>query len=322
MQTPSASRALPFRVVYHEGYDLNFGPHVFPSHKYRLIRERLLEEGIAREADFIEPEPAPIEDLLLVHDPGWIERLRTGTLDFHEIRTLEVPYSRQMVNAYILAAGGTTLAGELALAEGVGFNLGGGFHHAFRGHGEGFCAINDIAVAVRSLMRRGRIGKALIVDCDVHQGNGTAAIFAGDPNVFTLSIHQYANYPAEKPPSTIDIHLPDGVGDAEYLKRLHDPLLAAVTGFRPDLMVYVAGADPYYEDQLGGLALTLEGLQERDRLVIESALSHRVGVAVTLAGGYALELEDTVQIHVNTVVAAAESLKEAGWRRRTRQQAR
>ncbi len=321
METRSASRALPFRVVYHEGYDLNFGPHVFPSQKYRLIRERLLVEGIAKEGDFIEPEPAPIEDLLLVHERGWIERLRTGTLDFHEIRTLEVPYSRQMVNAYILAAGGTTLAGELALADGVGVNLGGGFHHAFPGHGEGFCAINDIAVAVRSLMRRGRIQRALIVDCDVHQGNGTATIFAGDENVFTLSIHQYANYPAEKPPSTIDIHLPDGVGDEEYLKRLHDPLLAAVTGFRPDLMVYVAGADPYYQDQLGGLALTIEGLKERDRLVIESALTHRVGVAVTLAGGYAIKLEDTVTIHVNTVAAAAECLEEAGWRRPARQEA-
>lgn len=321
METRSASRALPFRVVYHEGYDLNFGPHVFPSQKYRLIRERLLVEGIAKEGDFIEPEPAPIEDLLLVHERGWIERLRTGTLDFHEIRTLEVPYSRQMVNAYILAAGGTTLAGELALADGVGVNLGGGFHHAFPGHGEGFCAINDIAVAVRSLMRRGRIQRALIVDCDVHQGNGTATIFAGDENVFTLSIHQYANYPAEKPPSTIDIHLPDGVGDEEYLKRLHNPLLAAVTGFRPDLMVYVAGADPYYQDQLGGLGLTIEGLKERDRLVIESALTHRVGVAVTLAGGYAIKLEDTVTIHVNTVAAAAECLEEAGWRRPARQEA-
>ncbi len=317
MEIPSASRALPFRVIYHEGYDLNFGSHVFPSHKYRLIRERLLREGIAREGDFLEPEPAPLEDLLLVHEPGWIERLRTGTLDFHEIRTLEVPYSRQMVNAYILAAGGTTLAGELALADGVGFNLGGGFHHAFPGHGEGFCAINDIAVAVRSLMHRGRIERALIVDCDVHQGNGTAVIFAGDPDVFTLSIHQYANYPAEKPPSSVDIHLPDGIGDEEYLKRLHDPLLAAVTGFRPDVMVYVAGADPYYEDQLGGLGLTIEGLKERDRLVLESALSHRVGVAVTLAGGYALKLEDTVRIHVNTVVAAAECLEEVGWRRRS-----
>ncbi len=316
METRPASRALPFRLVYHEGYDLNFGPHVFPSHKYRLIREKLLEEGIAREGDFVEPEPASLEDLLLVHEADWIERLRTGTLDFHQIRTLEVPYSRQMVNAYILAAGGTTLAGELALADGVGFNLGGGFHHAFPGHGEGFCAINDIAVAVRSLMRKGRIRKALIVDCDVHQGNGTAVIFAGDENVFTLSIHQYANYPAEKPPSTIDIHLPDGVGDEEYLRRLHDPLLAAITGFGPDLVVYVAGADPYYQDQLGGLALTMEGLKERDRLVMEAALSHRAGVAVTLAGGYALKLEDTVRIHVNTVVAAAECLEEVGWRRR------
>ncbi len=316
MDAQGTDRKLPFRLVYDDGYDLNFGSHVFPCQKYRLIRERLLAKGDASAADFVAPAPAPDEDLLLVHRADWIERLKQGTLSFHDIRLLEVPYSRQMVNAFILSAGGTTLAARLALDDGVGFNIGGGFHHAFPGHGEGFCAINDIAVAIRALQRDRLIRKALVVDCDVHQGNGTAEIFASDPAVFTISIHQYNNYPARKPPSTIDVHLPNGVGDEEYLKRLSGPLQAGVNGFQPDLLVYVAGADPYCQDQLGGLSLTLDGLQERDRLVIETALRHRVPVAVTLAGGYAYELADTVAIHCNTAVAAKECLLDVGWRRR------
>lgn len=314
METRGHSPTLPFRLVYHEDYDLNFGPHVFPSHKFRMIREKLLEEGHATPADFIEPEPAPDSDLLLVHDAEWIRRLQDGTLSFHDIRQLEAPYSRQMVRAYVLAAGGSTLAAECALRDGIGFNVGGGFHHAFAGHGEGFCAINDIAVAVRSLQERGLIKKALIVDCDVHQGNGTAAIFGNDTEVFTLSIHQFHNYPSEKPPSTLDIHLPDGVGDLDYMKRLQDPLREAVTGFSPDLLVYVAGADPYCKDQLGGLSLTMEGLKERDCLVMRTALESRVPVAVTLAGGYATQFEDTVQIHTNTAIAARECLAGGEWR--------
>ncbi|HBY61174.1 MAG TPA: histone deacetylase [Solibacterales bacterium] len=305
---------LPFRLVYHEAYDLNFGSHVFPSTKYKLIRARLLRLGVAQPEDFVEPEPPPDEDLLLVHEPGWVERLKNGTLSFHEVLKLEVPYSRQMVNAYWLAAAGTTLAGRIALEHGVGYNVGGGFHHAFPGHGEGFCAINDVAVAIRRLQKDGLIEKALVIDCDVHHGNGTAAIFAGDKSVFTMSIHQLNNYPAEKPPSTIDIHLADGVADAEYLQKLKGPYEMAVSGFRPDLVMYVAGADPYMDDQLGGLSLTLEGLKARDRLVIDTALRYRAPVAITLAGGYAYELMDTVAIHYNTAVAAKESLEEAGWR--------
>ena len=307
------SRRLPFRLVYHDDYDLNFGIHVFPTQKYRLIRERLLAMGFASPADFVRPEPASEEDLLRVHEESWIRRLRNGTLGFDDIRRLEVPYSRRMVDAFIAAAGGTTLAGQTALEDGVGFNIGGGFHHAFPGHGEGFCAIHDIAVAIRRLQRDGRIRKALVVDCDVHQGNGTAAIFASDPSVFTISIHQRQNYPMEKPPSTIDIHLPDGVGDEEYLNRLADPVLGAVSGFRPDLMMYIAGADPYCYDQLGGLCLTMEGLQERDRFVMETALTHGVPVAVTLAGGKAAKLEDTVTIHVNTAEVALDCLTETAW---------
>lgn len=309
----SSDRKLPFRLIYHEGYDLNFGAHVFPSQKYRMIRERMLSTGFAAPSDIIEPQPAPDEDLLSVHEADWIRRLQKGTLSFDEIRMLEVPYSRQMVQAFTLSAGGTTLAAECALRDGAGFNIGGGFHHAFAGHGEGFCAINDIAVAVRSLQRRSLIRKALIVDCDVHHGNGTAAIFATDKDVFTISIHQYHNYPAEKPPSTVDIHLPDGIGDEEYLKRLMDPLQAAISGFGPDLLVYVGGADPYAEDQLGGLSLSLDGLKQRDWLVFETAREHKVPVAITLAGGYAMKIEDTVTIHTNTALAARECLINAHW---------
>jgi len=263
----------------------------------------------------VEPQTASDDDLLLVHDEAWIRRLRTGTLDFHEIRQLEVPYSQQTVNAYLLAAGGSILASELALRDGVGFNLGGGFHHAFASHGEGFCAINDIAVAVRSLLNRGLIERALIVDCDVHQGNGTASIFAADTQVFTLSIHQYQNYPSEKPPSTLDIHLPDGVGDDDYLQRLAEPLRSAIAGFRPGLLFYVSGADPYEQDQLGALDLSLEGLKRRDRLVVAAALEHHTPVAIALAGGYAAELADTITIHANTAIAAAECLAQSGWSR-------
>jgi acetoin utilization deacetylase AcuC-like enzyme len=304
---------LPFHLVYHEGYDLNLGSHVFPSQKFRLIRERLLAEDFAAPEDFVAPEPSPDEDLLLVHESGWVERLKTGALSYEEILQLEIPYSPEMARAFCLAAGGTTLAARLALEQGVAYNVGGGFHHAFRDHGEGFCAINDIAVGIRKLQREGEITRAMVVDCDNHHGNGTAAIFAGDPTVFTLSIHQYNNYPARKPPSTVDVHLSDGVSDEEYLERLSAAYRFPLHGFHPELLVYVAGADPYYEDQLGGLSLTLEGLKRRDRLVIETALRDGTAVAIVLAGGYAVHLEDTVTIHANTAKVAKEALEAAGW---------
>jgi acetoin utilization deacetylase AcuC-like enzyme len=304
---------LPFHLVYHEGYDLNLGSHVFPSQKFRLIRERLLAEGFATPEDFVAPEPAPDEDLLLVHERGWIQRLKTGKLSYEEILQLEIPYSPEMARAFCLAAGGTTLAARLALEQGVAYNVGGGFHHAFPDHGEGFCAINDIAVGIRTLQREGKITRAMVVDCDNHHGNGTAAIFAGDPTVFTLSIHQYNNYPAQKPPSSVDVHLSDGVNDEEYLERLSAAYRFPLHGFHPELLVYVAGADPYREDQLGGLSLTLEGLKRRDRLVIETALREGTAVAIVLAGGYAVHLEDTVTIHANTAKVAKEALEAAGW---------
>jgi len=308
---------LPFRLVYHERYDLNFGEHVFPSKKFKWLHDRMLWTRFAVKEDFIAPEPATDADLLLAHDRAWIDKLSNGTITYQEILQLEVPYSRHMVEGYWLAAGGSMLAARLALADGIGYNLGGGFHHACPDHGEGFCAINDIAVAVRRAQRDGLIERAMVVDCDVHHGNGTAAIFAGDRSVFTLSIHQYNNYPAVKPPSSLDIHLADGVGDAEYLNRLAGGYRPALKMFRPQLIVYVAGADPYYQDQLGGLSLTLDGLRERDRLVIRSALEEGVPVAIVLAGGYAQSVEDTVTIHAATAEVAKEELEKVGYRRKT-----
>lgn len=299
---------LPFQLVYHPRYDLNLGDHVFPARKYRLIHDRMLEEGFADLDDFVEPEAASDDDVLRIHDADWVRRLKTGTLSEAEIMRLEIPYSREMVAGFWLATGGTILAARNALRDRIGFNIGGGFHHAFADHGEGFCAIHDVAIAIRALQHDRLIEKALVVDCDVHHGNGTAAIFAGDASVLTLSLHQFHNYPSEKPPSVIDIHLADGVEDAEYLDRLARALQVAMS-FQPDLAVYVAGADPYREDQLGGLALSMEGLKRRDALVFETALAQTVPVAVVLAGGYARETNDTVTIHCNTARAAAEALE-------------
>ena len=298
---------LPFRLVYHPRYDLNLGDHVFPARKYRLIHDRLLEERFAEPAHFIEPQPVSDDDVLRVHNPGWVHRLKTGTLTAAEITKLEISYSREMVDGFWLATGGTIVAARNALRDRMGFNLGGGFHHAFPAHGEGFCAIHDVAIAIRALQNDRAIEKALVVDCDVHHGNGTAAIFAGDRSVLTLSLHQFNNYPSEKPPSTIDVNLSDGVEDDEYLDRLSGALEVAMS-FAPDLVFYLAGADPYRQDQLGGLALTMDGLKRRDRLVLETALSQSVPVAVVLAGGYARDTEDTVTIHCNTARAAREAL--------------
>ena len=300
---------LPYQLVYHEQYDLHLGEHVFPSKKYKWLHDRLLRTRFAELADFTAPEPATDEDVLLVHSREWVVKLRSGTLSYQDILQLEIPYSRQMVEAFWLAAGGTILAARLALQAGVGFNIGGGFHHAFPNHGEGFCAINDIAIAVRRLQRDGAVKRCMVVDCDVHHGNGTAAIFSGDTSVFTLSIHQFNNYPSDKPLSSLDIHLADGIGDAEYIHRLGNGYRAALAMFQPDLVMYVAGADPFREDQLGGLSLTFDGLRERDRLVMWTALSHKIPVAIVLAGGYAMNVEDTITIHANTAEVARDVLR-------------
>lgn len=297
---------LPFKLIYHQRYDLNLGPHVFPSQKFRLIHEMLLREGIATPEDFLLPEPAGDEDLLRVHTADWVHKLKTGTLTASEVMKLEVPYSKELAEAVWLAAGGTILAGQCALRDGFGSNLSGGFHHAYPGHGEGFCAIHDVAVGIRKLQSDGSVKKAMIVDTDVHHGNGTAAIFRNDPTVFTLSIHQENNYPAHKPPSSIDLNMDDRADDDEYLSALLPAVKNALDEFQPDILFYVGGADPYCEDQLGGLSLTKDGLKRRDRGVFEEARRRKIPVATTLAGGYARRVEDTIRIHVNTILAARE----------------
>ena len=295
---------LPFKLIYHPRYDLDLGPHVFPSQKFKMVPDSLLEEGLADESDFLEPEPASDEDVLRVHTPAWVRKLQTDSLTLSERMKLEIPLSEATVKAFWLAAGGSILAGRRALQDGFAANLSGGFHHAYPGQGEGFCMIHDVAIAIRSLQAGGAIRTAMVVDTDVHHGNGTAAIFANDKTVFTLSIHQENNYPMPKPPSDEDIGLRDGTRDAEYLDALEEGLIHSAKRMTPDLIFYVAGADPYREDQLGGLALTMEGLQKRDRLVFEHARHRGIPVASTMAGGYARRVADTVQIHVNTIVAA------------------
>jgi len=295
---------LPFKLIYHPQYDLDLGPHVFPSKKFKMIHDSLLAEGIAEDSDFAQPEPAPDEDVLRVHTAAYVQKLKTDSLTLSERMKLEIPVSDATVKGFWLAAGGSTLAGRNALRDGFSANLTGGFHHACAGHGEGFCMLHDVAIAIRSLQFAGAIRTAMVVDTDVHQGNGTAAIFADDPSVFTLSIHQENNYPMPKLPSDEDIGLDDGARDPEYLDALEKGLLRALKKMTPNIIFYVGGADPYREDQLGGLALTIEGLQKRDRLVFEQARRLKIPVASTLAGGYARRVEDTVRIHVNTIISA------------------
>ena len=297
---------LPFKLVYHEGYDLHLGAHVFPSQKFRLIAEKLMSGGIAENEDFVRPAAASDEDILRVHTADWVHKLKSGTLSRSEEMRLEVPYSPELVEAFWLAAGGTIAAAQGALRDGFGCNLGGGFHHAYPGHGEGFCAIHDVAVAIRRMQHDGAIRKAMVIDTDVHHGNGTAAIFSRDDSIFTLSIHQLNNYPAHKPASSLDLNMEDGVDDEEYLSALLPAVRHVLDRFGPDMVFYVGGADPYREDQLGGLQLSMNGLKERDAGVFEEARKRKIPVVTTLAGGYALRLADTVQIHVNTVLAARE----------------
>ena len=300
------------KVVYGDQYDLNLGNHVFPSIKYRLIKDKLLRDGIVEPGDLVEPPPASVEDIALVHRREYIHKLQAGKLSYMEILRLEIPYSPELVRAVWLSAGGSILAGQLALRDGAAVNIGGGFHHAYPDHGEGFCVLNDFSIGIRRLQKDKAIERAMTVDCDVHHGNGTAAIFASDPTVFTLSIHQEHNYPYPKPPSTLDINLRDAVEDDEYVDELDKGLSQALADFQPDLIYYVAGADPYREDQLGGLKLTLAGLERRDRLVFERARAKNIPVAVVLAGGYARYIEDTVEIHANTAVALLESIRQPG----------
>ena len=305
---------LALKLIYDDRYDLNLGAHVFPSQKYRLVYERLLRDAIASQEDFVQPAAASDEDILRVHSQDYLYKLKTGSLTRAEVMRMEVPYSAELIEACWLAAGGSILSARRALEDGFSANIGGGFHHAYPDHGEGFCVIHDVAVAIRKMQADGAIERAIVVDTDVHQGNGTAAIFGGDETVFTMSIHQEHNYPYPKPPSTVDVNLPDGTGDADYLAILEKYLHHCFEEFSPQLLFYVAGADPYREDQLGGLALTMEGLAQRDAVVLGYAQRNQVPTAVTLAGGYARKVEDTVTIHVNTIKAAIQAAQRRSMR--------
>ncbi len=292
------------KIIYSLNYQIDLKDHVFPTEKYALVKEKLLEENICTEKDFLTSPEAAARDILLVHTPEYLAKLENGTLSPQEILTLELPYSKELVSASRFCVGGTILAAETALNEKTAVHLGGGFHHAFRDHGEGFCVFNDVAVALRVLERDKKIERFLIIDCDLHQGNGTASIFSGDSNVFTFSIHQENNYPALKPAGSLDIGLADGTGDKTYLKLLKEHIPGIIEKFKPQFIFYVAGADPYCEDQLGGLKLTKEGLLQRDEIVFKEAHQNNIPVATVLAGGYAHRLEDTVDIHFKTVCAA------------------
>ncbi len=314
------------KIVYSDRYRLDLGSHVFPTIKYSLTASRLLAAGTATPNDFVEPIAVTWEELACVHTREYLDKLQQGRLSLQEIAQMEIPWSPQIVDGFRLMTGGTLLAARIAIEEGaapageepqtavpardaarrwtVVAHIGGGFHHASCNHGEGFCMFNDIAIAVRLLKREGLITRAAIVDCDVHDGNGTATIFSGEPSVFTFSMHQLHNYPASKPPGSLDIALDDDTGDEEYLEELGEAL-PRVFASRAQIVFYLAGADPYAADQLGGLRLTKNGLRKRDRMVFEAARTARVPLVVTLAGGYARHVDDTVDIHVATIEEAA-----------------
>jgi acetoin utilization deacetylase AcuC-like enzyme len=294
------------RVCYTPRYYADIGEgHVFPIRKFELVRDRLVAEGTLTPAEIFEPREAPLADVLLVHTDDYVTRLRAGSLTPREVRRLGLPWSKALVRRSFLATAGTCAAARFALDEGIGANLAGGTHHAFPDHGEGFCVLNDVAVAVRVLRRDGRARRFAVVDLDVHQGNGTAHIFAEDPSVFTFSMHGAKNYPLFKQRSSLDVELADGAADDEYLEALARNL-PRVFEHAPDLVFYLGGADPYVGDKLGRLSLTFKGLRARDELVLRSASARGVAVATVMSGGYAADINDTVEIHCNTIRAAKE----------------
>ena len=278
--------------------------HRFPIAKYALLRDAVLAEGVVPAAAMHDPARAPIEDVQRVHDPDYVTRLVRGTMPAAEQRALGFPWSEGLVERSFRASGGTLEAAEQALAAGLAMNLAGGTHHAFATHGEGFCVLNDVAIAVRALRARGRIRRAAVIDLDVHQGNGTHAIFAGDDDTFTFSMHGRRNYPFRKVPGRLDVELEDGTGDTEYLEKLADALPGVLAAARPDLVFYLAGADPHEGDTLGRLKLSFDGLMRRDALVFEAARAVGVPVAIAIAGGYGADIRDTVRVHVNTARVA------------------
>jgi len=289
------------RVFYSPHYYANIGDtHIFPIRKFELVRDRLLMEGTLSPEEIVEPDPATLDDVKLVHTDDYVSRLCAGQLTAREIRRLGLPWSQSLVRRSFYAVGGTISASVTALAEGFSANLAGGTHHSFADRGEGFCVLNDVAIAIRTLRKRRLIRRAAIIDCDVHQGNGTAMIFNEDPDTFTFSMHGANNYPLFKANSTVDIELPDRTNDTDYLKSLTHAL-PAVFDWQPDLVFYLAGADPYMNDKLGRLSVSIDGLRKRDQLVLHGCFLREVPVATVMSGGYGKEISDTVEIHCNTI---------------------
>ena len=278
--------------------------HSFPMGKYRLVRERLVAEGTLRPADLLEPTLADPRDIVLVHTKAYWAALSAGALPADAIRRLGFPWSESLVRRSRASVQGTLTAGRIAIREAVGINLAGGTHHAFADRGEGYCVLNDIAVAIRVLQRDRWMQRVAVIDCDVHQGNGTAAIFAEEPDVFTFSIHGADNYPLHKVPGTLDVDLPDGAGDAAYLDALAPAVSRILAEFQPGLVFFVAGADVHEGDRMGRLRVTHHGLRRRDELILLACRDAGVPVAITLGGGYGRSLDDTVEAHCNTVRAA------------------
>jgi len=296
------------KIVYSARYQIDIGLHVFPTTKYRLVHARLIETGTIQPSDVVEATPASWDELALVHTPAYLARMRDGTMSDEDVAQLELPWSQEMVDGFRVMVGGTILAARAAIEQrAIVCHVGGGLHHAFPNHGEGFCPFNDVAVAVRVLQSRG-IERAAIIDLDVHHGNGTAFIFESDPGVFTFSMHQQHNYPMWKPRGSLDIGLPDGTHDATFLREL-ERALPQVMAHRPECVFYLAGADPYEDDQLGGLRLTKEGLRARDRAVIRAVRDAGVPLVIALAGGYARRVDDTVAIHLATMEEAARAAR-------------
>ena len=282
--------------------------HRFPIAKYARLRDAVLAEGVVRPEHLHDPARAPLEDVRRAHDADYLERLVRGTMPAAEQRRLGFPWSEGLVERSFRASGGTLEAAERALRDGIAMNLAGGTHHAFAGHGEGFCVFNDVVIATRAMRARGLARRVAVVDLDVHQGNGTHALLAGDDESTTFSMHGRRNYPFRKVPGTVDVELEDGTEDTEYLERLAAALPRVLAAARPDLVFYLAGADPHEGDALGRLRLTFDGLMRRDALVLETARAIGVPVAIAIAGGYGRDIADTVRVHVNTARVAASFL--------------
>jgi acetoin utilization deacetylase AcuC-like enzyme len=298
-------RLLAVKCAYHPAYEVPLSPaHPFPMSKYPLLKARLLEEQLIAPRDLIQPEPLARNALARVHTAAYLEKLYSGSLSAAEIRRLGLPWSPALWQRSLLASAGTLLAARLALQQGLAANLAGGTHHAFADHGEGFCVLNDVAIAIAQLRAEGAIQRAAVIDLDVHQGNGTASIFEHDASVFTFSMHGERNYPTAKMRSTLDVALPNGTDDEHYARALDAHLPRVLAQSRPDLAFYIAGVDVAAGDRYGKLALTEEGIRARDQYVIDSIRAAGVPLVITLGGGYAVTRDRTAELHTHVFRAA------------------